>query len=237
MDKNIVEFGVENVHVWPILEENPETGKPTYGEVIPFPSARSISLDFDGDINRFYADNKEWWSASTGAGSYSGDFNFYKMPEAFATQVLMELKNKDGVLAEGTDPKFEPRYYGLAFEFSGDANKVRHLFYRVKSTRPQITGNTVEEDKEPEERSISLATSARKDTGLVRIKVSEGDAAYENWYQTPYEFSEDEYEEVQSPTGNPSTSGYYEKVNGVYVASKDTTVDAQKTYYTIKTTP
>lgn len=40
------------------------------------------------------------------------------------------------------------------------------------------------------------------------------------------------YSEVTSPTGNPSTSGYYELVGGSYVASTDTTVDSSKTYYT-----
>ena len=39
---------------------------------------------------------------------------------------------------------------------------------------------------------------------------------------------------VAEPTGNPSTSSYYEKVNGIYVASADTSVVAGKTYYTKK---
>lgn len=43
-----------------------------------------------------------------------------------------------------------------------------------------------------------------------------------------------EYEEVASPTGNPSTSGYYELVNGEYVPSEDTEVDNSKTYYVVK---
>lgn len=42
----------------------------------------------------------------------------------------------------------------------------------------------------------------------------------------------DTYTEVTNPTGNPSTSGYYELVDGNYVASTDTTVDSSKTYYT-----
>lgn len=40
------------------------------------------------------------------------------------------------------------------------------------------------------------------------------------------------YTAVTSPSGNPSTKGYYELVDGVYVASTDTTVDSGKTYYT-----
>lgn len=40
------------------------------------------------------------------------------------------------------------------------------------------------------------------------------------------------YTAVVSPTGNPSTSGYYEKFGDNYFPSTDTTVDSNKTYYT-----
>ncbi len=44
-------------------------------------------------------------------------------------------------------------------------------------------------------------------------------------------------EEVENPTGNPSTSGYYELVNNQYVLSTDTVVDNNKTYYKILREP
>lgn len=40
------------------------------------------------------------------------------------------------------------------------------------------------------------------------------------------------YTVVTNPTGSPKSKGYYELVDGVYVASTDTTVDSDKTYYT-----
>lgn len=40
------------------------------------------------------------------------------------------------------------------------------------------------------------------------------------------------YTAVESPTGNPSASGYFEKSGDYYYASKDTTVNSSKTYYT-----
>lgn len=40
------------------------------------------------------------------------------------------------------------------------------------------------------------------------------------------------YTAVENPTGDPSASGYYELVDGSYVATTDTTVDSNKTYYT-----
>ena len=43
------------------------------------------------------------------------------------------------------------------------------------------------------------------------------------------------YTAVENPTGNPSTSGYYEKNGDEYTLSTDTTVDSEKTYYTLDT--
>ncbi len=39
------------------------------------------------------------------------------------------------------------------------------------------------------------------------------------------------YTAVESPTGNPKTKGYYELSNDEYVATTDTTVTQDKTYY------
>lgn len=52
----------------------------------------------------------------------------------------------------------------------------------------------------------------------------------------PYSAPSITYSAVAEPTGNPSTSGYYERSgaagNYVYQLSRDTEVDTQKTYYT-----
>jgi len=45
------------------------------------------------------------------------------------------------------------------------------------------------------------------------------------------------YNEVLSPSGDPSAQGYYEKSGSEYIASTDTEVDATKTYYTKVETP
>lgn len=39
------------------------------------------------------------------------------------------------------------------------------------------------------------------------------------------------YVEVENPTGNPKTQGYYEKSGNTYVLTEDTTVESGKTYY------
>ncbi len=42
------------------------------------------------------------------------------------------------------------------------------------------------------------------------------------------------YEEVASPTGNPSTSSYFEKEGDLYKPSRDTSVNNKKTYYVVE---
>lgn len=42
------------------------------------------------------------------------------------------------------------------------------------------------------------------------------------------------YIAVEEPTGNPKTKGYFELVDGWYVASTDTSVDSDKTYYEVE---
>ncbi len=47
-----------------------------------------------------------------------------------------------------------------------------------------------------------------------------------------FQSSVSSYTKVASPTGNPSTSGYYELKSGYYEKSTDTSVNTSKTYYT-----
>lgn len=84
----------------------------------------------------------------------------------------------------------------------------------------------VEKGKLPEAPE-SGAYSALKEI----VFMNDGNVVTEPTYvytEVPYVFGE-----VASPTGNPKTSGYYEKSGDDYVASNDTSVSNDKTYYTI----
>lgn len=52
------------------------------------------------------------------------------------------------------------------------------------------------------------------------------------YYEIGGEAAGDTYTEVETPTGNPSTQGWYEKVGESYVLTTDDTVQSEKTYYT-----
>lgn len=233
-DKNRVEYGIKSVKVWPIISEDATTGVPTYGTVIDFPSARSLSLDSQESVNKYFADDSVWVQINSSKGQYDGDFNFYHMPTRFEQEVLRRVRNADGVLAEDKD--LEPLEFAMGFIFEGDKKETKRILYKVKATSPSISHNTTEEDVEPEERSISISAVPRKDNGITQVKCEEGEDGYASFFgAAPYEYTATEYEEVTSPTGNPSTSGYYELTNGVYYPSEDTTVGQSKTYYKVKT--
>ena len=96
-----------------------------------------------------------------------------------------------------------------------------------QTTSHEVAGATVKDDnaKSGGEFTIEYTKSDGKiKIDGVEVKVSASED------ETPK--AEDVYTEVGSPTGNPSTSGYYEKSGDNYTASTDTEVDASKTYYT-----
>lgn len=79
---------------------------------------------------------------------------------------------------------------------------------------------------------LYLDISNLKATAL-KVKVVELPASDNNNSESDVTEAVPTYSEVSEPTGNPSTSGYYELVNGSYVLSEDTEVDSEKTYYTL----
>ncbi len=76
---------------------------------------------------------------------------------------------------------------------------------------------------------IYLDISALK-AAVLKVKVTELPASDDN-NNEPAETPT--YTEVSNPTGNPSEQGWFELVGDNYVLTEDTTVDAEKTYYTL----
>lgn len=77
----------------------------------------------------------------------------------------------------------------MAFEFEGDANKKRHVFYRCTAGRPDVASSTKEDNIEPNTQEISITAMPRLDNSYVKASVSDpSSSAYSSWYGTkPYE--------------------------------------------------
>lgn len=184
-DKNKITYGLSNVHVWPITATD-NTGKPTYGTVISLPGAKEMSLSAEGDTATFYADNVLYWSAEANNG-YSGSVTIAEVPEEFAEKILNQIKDTNGVLVE--DANATGTEFAMAFEFEGDANKKRHVFYRCTAGRPDVASSTKEDNIEPNTQEISITAMPRLDNNYVKASVSDpSSSAYSSWYgTTPYE--------------------------------------------------
>ena len=183
MDKNKVKFGLNKVH-WAKITGYDEDGMPTYGEVKRLPGAGNLSIDANGENEPFYADNCIYYMCSNNSG-YEGDLEIALVTTEFATEILGEILDDKGVLVEKND--VETAEFALFFEFEGDKNKIRHVFYRCSVSRPSTESATIEDSKEVKTETLSLTASALEN-GLVKSKSCEStdETVYKNWYESVY---------------------------------------------------
>lgn len=177
---NKVKFGLSNVHY--ALLNTDESGAITFGTPKPIPGAVNLSLTPQGDTNTFYADNVAYY-VSVGNSGYQGDLEIALLPDSFAQDVLKEqLDSTDKVMVESSAVEAAP--FALLFEFAGDRHSVRHVLYNCTAARPNITGATTTNTKEPQTASLTLTAAPLAD-GRVKAKTTAEtpDAVYNGWYQ------------------------------------------------------
>ena len=186
--KNKVKFGWQNVYWAKIREwgEDPDGYKtvPAYGTSVHLPGAVSLSIDANGEAENFYADNGVYYVINNNAG-YTGDLEIALITTEFATEILGEILDNNGVLVEKNDD--ELAQFALMFEFLGDKHHIRHVLYCCSASRPKTESATTEENTEVKTDTLSLKASALP-SGLVKCKTTESttDSVYNNWFKTPY---------------------------------------------------
>lgn len=183
MDKNKVKFGLNKVH-YAKITGYAEDGTPTYATPVRLPGAVSLSIDANGENEPFYADNCVYYMYNNNSG-YEGDLEIALVTTEFATDILGEILDSKGVLVERNDT--ETAEFALFFEFEGDKNKIRHIFYRCSVARPATESATTEDSKEVKTESLTLTASALEN-GLVKSKSCEetDKTVYDNWYKSVY---------------------------------------------------
>lgn len=180
--QNTVKYGLSNVHVFPITNEDSESIE--YGEPIRIPGAVTLEMEAQGETEKFYADNIAYFITNTNAG-YAGTLEIATISEEFEVKIMDNQKDKNGAIIEKADAR--PKTYAIAFEFDGDKHKVRHVFYKCSSTRPGISGHTNEETTTPQTDTLNIAAAPRLKDKVVRSKVKEGQEGYDTFYKAPYE--------------------------------------------------
>ena len=180
---NKVKFGLKNCH-YAIATLDPVTNQVTFGTPVAIPGAVNLSLDPEGDVNPFYADDMVYYTTVANNG-YSGDLEIALIPESFRKDVLKETEDSNGVLVE--DSMVETERFALLFEFSGDKRKIRHCMYYCSAARPNIEGKTNEASKEVQTEKLQL-TATPLPNGMVKVKTGANtdDTVYNNWYQSVY---------------------------------------------------
>ena len=181
--KNKVKFGLKNCHY--AIATLAEDGTVSFGTPVAMPGAVSLSLDAEGENDPFYADDSVYYMVSNNNG-YSGDFELALIPESFLTDVMHEVEDANGVIAENKD--VEPEHFALLFEFSGDQRKIRDCMYYCSATRPSVSGSTKEDSTEVQTETLSI-TATPLPSGLVKVKTgtNTSEETYNNWYNAVYQ--------------------------------------------------
>ena len=181
--KNKVKFGLKSVYAALLIED--EDGSISWDTPFPIPGAVSLSLDPEGETSPFYADDIIYYQSTSNSG-YSGDLEVALIPDEFREKILKEEKGTDGVYVENAN--VEPAEFALMFEFNGDKKATRHVLYRCSCTRPNVSGQTVEDTKEPTTDTMTITAMPLAD-GRVKAKTSPDttDEVYNSWYTAVYE--------------------------------------------------
>lgn len=91
-----------------------EDGSVTYAKPVRIPGAVSLSMDANGEIEPFYADNIAYYVVNNNSG-YEGDLEIALIPESFLTDIMHEELDGNGVLAENANVELE--HFAFLFEF------------------------------------------------------------------------------------------------------------------------
>ena len=184
--ENKVVYGLKNVHYSKMSID--ETGKVVYAKPTAVKGAVEISLESKAELVSFEADNEVYYSAP-GTSSYEGTLTLAKVPDGFLIDILGEvLDATDGVQTEVDGAKTSN--FALLFQFEGDVNGTRHLFYNCSASRPSVASKT---GKEIGTTELAFTASAKpaesaNDKSIVKAKTtgSTTTAVYNAWFDAVY---------------------------------------------------
>lgn len=179
---NKVKFGLSNLHIYPIKEENSTIT--TYDKGFHVPGSVTFTTTAEGENSIFYADDIAYFSEFVNNG-YSGELEMALIPEEFYVKVLGSTVDDNGALIESVNDR--PVAFAMGFEFKGDKNNVRRIFFHVSASRPSENHTTIGETKTPETDTLSLRMTPRMDNGFLKAKLNQGQTGYDTWYEKPYE--------------------------------------------------
>ena len=184
---NKIKYGIKNVYY--AVASIGSDGTATYSTPVALKGAVSLSMEPQGDTNKFYADNIVYYTSVANNG-YEGDLEVALIPDSFLTDILGMVKNSDEVIYE--DAGAEPVHFALLFQFEGDQKATRHVLYNCTAARPTAAGTTKEDSIEPQTETITITATTiyvaalQKDIPKAKTTVDTADATYNAWFSTVY---------------------------------------------------
>lgn len=185
-DTNKVKFGISRCYY--AVATIAADGSATYATPKALPGAVSLSLDQQGETNKFYADNIVYYTSVANNG-YEGDLEVAKLTDDFLKDILGYTEDANGVLFENAGAPVV--HFALMFQFEGDAHARRHVLYNCTCNRPSVSGATKEESVEPQTETVTItATSVYNpgyDLDIVKASVTPTETTqYNGWNSAVY---------------------------------------------------
>ena len=184
---NKIKYGLKSVYY--AVATIAADGSATYAAPVALPGAVSLSMDPQGELTPFHADNIVYYMSSANNG-YEGDLTLAMVPDSFKKDVLGYVEDTKKVLVEDADA--EPAHFALLFQFEGDVKAVRRVLYNCIAGRPADNGNTKEENVSPETDQLSLTATtiynASLDKNVVKAECNDTTDAdvYAGWFTNVY---------------------------------------------------
>lgn len=184
---NKIKYGLKSVYY--AVATIAADGSATYAAPVALPGAVSLSMDPQGELTPFHADNIVYYMSSANNG-YEGDLTLAMVPDSFKKDVLGYVEDTKKVLVEDADA--ELAHFALLFQFEGDAKAIRRVLYNCVAGRPTDNGNTKEENVSPETDQLSLTATtiynASLDKNVVKAECNDTTDAdvYAGWFTNVY---------------------------------------------------
>lgn len=194
MPKNKIKFGLKNVHRAEITIS--DTGVVSYGNPKKMEGAVTLTLDPAINSTQVPADDLPDFAILDENNGYTGSMEFTNLSDEDRIAIFGERLDDNGVLVESADDQPKPHAY--LFEISGDKNKIRHVLYNVRGTKPSAGSTTGKTQNQSD--VMNITASPAVDTGKIKGKVENKAPTveiYDGWFEKVYVpvFSGEIYEE------------------------------------------
>lgn len=176
--ENKVQYGLKNVYyaVWDGTQ---------YGTPKPIPGAVNLTLESEGDMQKFYADDSAYFVTNTNNG-YSGDLEVARFPDQMLQDIWgFTLHSTDKVLTENASAQAVP--FALLYQVAGDQNNTLFVLYSCTATRPGIGSQTKEETTEPRTQSVNITAVPNADGVVARKSTKDTPSSVTSaWFTSVY---------------------------------------------------